>query len=87
VRDALVRGLTNFGQPYIVVEDGDYNGNGELFLRHCFEGQELDMKYAQRTLEQVFRLWRRPVCLATERESKATVLRFDGQAHNTQTPA
>ena len=87
VRDTLVRALTNFGQPYIVVEDGDYNGNGELFLRHCFEGQELDMNYAHRTLEQVFRLWGRPVCLATERESTSTVLRFDGQAHSTPSAA
>src|SRR5262249_53610690 len=56
VRDTLVRGLTNFGQPYIAVEDSDYQDNGELLLQHAFEGQELDMQYAQRTLEQVFRL-------------------------------
>jgi stage V sporulation protein R len=87
VRDALVDGLTNFGQPYIMVEDGDYNDNGELLLRHYFEGQELDMNYSQRTLEQVFRLWGRAVSLETQRESKATVLRFDGQAHSAQTAA
>lgn len=81
VRDTLVSGLTNFGQPYIAVEDGDFQDNGELLLQHAFEGQELDMPYAQRTLEQVFRLWGRPVCLATQRESKPTVLRFDGQAY------
>jgi stage V sporulation protein R len=81
VRDTLVHGLTNFGQPYIAVEDGDYLDNGELLLEHAFEGQELDIQYAQRTLEQVFRLWGRPVCLATQRETKATVLRFDGHAH------
>jgi stage V sporulation protein R len=87
VRDTLVRSLTNFGQPYIAVEDGDYNDNGELLLRHYFEDQELDMSYAQRTLEQLFRLWGRSVCLATQRESKATVLRFDGQAHTAQMAA
>ncbi len=81
VRDTLVSGLTNFGQPYIAVEDGDFQDNGELLLQHAFEGQELDMSYAQRTLEQVFRLWGRPVCLSTQRDSKATVLRFDGQAY------
>jgi stage V sporulation protein R len=84
VRDTLVGGLTNFGQPYIAVEDGDYRDNGELLLQHAFEGQELDMQYAERTLEQVFRLWGRPVCLATQREEKATVLRFDGHAHAAQ---
>lgn len=87
VRDTMVAGLTNFGQPYIVVEDGDYQNNGELLLRHAFEGQELDLGYARRTLEQVFHLWGRTVSLATERESKPTILRFDGQAHTTQVPA
>ena len=42
------------------------------------------MQYAQRTLEQVFRLWGRPVCLTTQREAKATVLRFDGHTHSAQ---
>jgi stage V sporulation protein R len=87
VRDGLVRSLTNFGQPYIVVEDSDYNSNGELWLSHYFEGQDLDVNYAQRTLEQVFRLWSRPVHLATQRESKLTVLNYDGHTHTTQTPA
>ena len=32
VRDTLVGSMTNFGQPYIVVDDGDYQANGEL----CF---------------------------------------------------
>jgi stage V sporulation protein R len=47
VRDRLVRSLINFGQPYIVVEDGDYHANRELFLRHCYEDQELDLAYAE----------------------------------------
>ena len=32
VRDRLVSNMTNFGFPYIVVADGDYNGNRELYL-------------------------------------------------------
>jgi stage V sporulation protein R len=84
VRDGLVSSMTNFGQPYIVVEDADFNGNGELWLRHWFEGQELDMAYAERTLEQVYRLWDKPVHLATVRESQPTILSFDGQQHKTK---
>jgi len=84
VRDSLVRGLTNFGQPYIVVENADFNANGELWLDHWFEGLELDVTYAERTLEQVFRLWGRTVHLATMRESKSAVLSFDGRSHDTR---
>ena len=46
VRDQLVSNMTNFGFPYLQVEDGDYNGNRELYLKHRYEGTELDMRYA-----------------------------------------
>jgi len=81
VRDSLTRGLTNFGQPYIVVKDGDFKSNGELYLEHFFEGQELEIPYATRTLEQVFRLWGRTVHLATQLGEKSAVLSFDGREH------
>jgi stage V sporulation protein R len=81
VRDTLVGSMTNFGQPYIVVDDGDFNANGELFLEHRFEGQELDVNYATRTLEHVFRLWGRTVHLATQLGDKPTLLSFDGREH------
>jgi stage V sporulation protein R len=71
--------MTNFGQPYIVVEDGDYNRGRELYLKHCFEGQELDLGYAEKTLRQVQRIWGRPVHLETVIEEKPVVLSFDGE--------
>jgi stage V sporulation protein R len=86
VRDTLVHSLTNFGQPYIVVEDGDYNANGELFLRHRFEGQELDVRYAEQTLRHTQRLWGRPVHLETQIDDKPTILSFDGR-ENATSPA
>jgi stage V sporulation protein R len=30
--------MINFGQPYIVVEDGDYGGRRELYLKHHHDG-------------------------------------------------
>ena len=78
VRDSLVATMTNFGHPYIVIEDADYNRNRELYLRHCFEGQELDLGYAERTLRQVYALWGRTVHLETVSESKPVLLTFDG---------
>jgi stage V sporulation protein R len=83
VRDTLVHSLTNFGQPYIVVEDGDYHANGDLFLRHRFEGQELDVHYAEQTLRHTQRLWGRAVHLETQIDNKATVLSFDGRENST----
>jgi len=78
VRDALVASMTNFGHPYIVVEDGDYRRNRELYLRHSYEGQELDLNYAEKTLRYVHRLWGRPVHLETVVDGKLIVLTCDG---------
>jgi stage V sporulation protein R len=84
VRDTILAGMTNFGRPYIVVDDADYNRNRELYLRHCFEGQELDMGYADKTLRQVQRLWGRTVHLETVSEGKPMVLTFDGEGSSTR---
>lgn len=81
VRDQLVANMTNFGFPYLEVEDGDYNGNRELYLKHCYEGTELDMRYARKALEHVQTLWGRTVHLETVVDEEVTVLRYDGADH------
>ncbi len=82
VRDQLVANMTNFSFPYIEVADGDYNGNRELYLRHRHEGADLDMKYARKVLEYVYKLWGRPVHLETKVEEDSLVLRYDGDEHS-----
>ncbi|MFL6214979.1 MAG: SpoVR family protein [Blastocatellia bacterium] len=82
VRNQLVANMTNFGFPYIEIVDGDYNHNRELYLMHRFEGVELDMKYARKTLEYVYKLWGRKVHLETSVDEEALVLHYDGQEHD-----
>jgi stage V sporulation protein R len=82
VRNQLVANMTNFGFPYIEIVDGDYNQNRELYLMHRFEGIELDMKYARKTLEYVHKLWGRKVHLETVVDEEPLVLHFDGQEHD-----
>jgi stage V sporulation protein R len=79
VRDTILTSLTNFGQPYIVVENGDHHRNRELLLKHCFEGQELDLGYADKTLRHVQRLWGRPVHLETVVDGKPRTLAVDDE--------
>lgn len=86
VRDQVVSNMTNFGFPYIVVADGDYNGNRELYLKHLYEGSELETKYAQKTLEHVYNLWGRTVHLETMIDNEKTVLRFDGESYEQDQP-
>lgn len=65
VKQRIIQSKTNGCFPYIVVSDGDYNRNGELYLLHKYEGAELDPKYVQKTLPYVYALWGRPVHLET----------------------
>ena len=79
VRDTILSSMTNFGQPYIVVEDGDYRRGRELYLKHSHEGDDLDLDYAEKTMRFVYQLWSRPVHLETIVEGKSTVLTYEGQ--------
>ena len=79
VRDNIVAGLTYCGYPYIVVEDGDFNRRGELYLSHQFEGGELDVFYLERTLPHVFKLWGRPVHMETLLDNKKVLFSYNGE--------
>ncbi len=82
VRDQLVANMTNFGFPYIVVADGDHNNNRELYLKHQYEGAELDADYARKVLEHIHALWGRPVHLETVIDGSPSVLSYDGDEHD-----
>ena len=81
VRDRLVASRINGGFPYLVVVDGDYGRSGELYIRHAYEGVELDLKHLEKTLPYVYRLWGKTVHLETVVENKGIVFSFDGQKH------
>ncbi|QGP92396.1 SpoVR like protein [Neomoorella glycerini] len=82
VRDGLVGRLTNCGFPYIVVEDGDYQRRGELYLKHCYEDLELDVPYLEKTLPYIYLLWGRPVHLETVIDGKTAVFSYDGKKNS-----
>ncbi|WP_082683504.1 SpoVR family protein [Fictibacillus sp. FJAT-27399] len=80
VRDQLVGMRVNGGFPYITVNDGDYLKNGELYLKHWFEGIELDVKYLEKVLPYVNQLWGRPVHIETKIEEKPVLFTYDGKS-------
>ncbi|MDN4593377.1 SpoVR family protein [Polycladomyces subterraneus] len=79
VRDELVASRVNGGFPYILVKDGDYLQNGELYLEHVYEGTELDVKYLEKTLPHVYHLWGRTVHLETVIEKRSVVFSYNGK--------
>ncbi|MCA1030780.1 SpoVR family protein [Bacillus timonensis] len=80
VRDQLVSMRVNGGFPYITVNDGDYLRSGELYLKHGFEGIELDLKYLEKVMPYVYQLWGRPVHMETVLENKPVQFTYDGKS-------
>jgi len=78
IKEKLLFQLTNFGQPFIYVEDGNHNNRGELYLSHRHEGVDLKQDYARDTLRNIQRIWTRPVYLQTVVEDKKMLISFDG---------
>jgi len=81
IKQRLLFSLTNMGRPIIQVLDANYRNRGELYLRHQYNGPEIKITDATDTLEQVFRLWTRPVHIETVLENRVSILSFDGQEH------
>lgn len=81
VKHKILYQLTNFGEPFIFVEDGNHDNRGELLLRHRHEGMDLQPDHARATLVALQRIWRRPVNLMSVFDAKPKLLRFDGKDH------
>lgn len=79
VQDRLIAQRVNGGFPYIVVHDGDYVRNGELYLVHKFEDTELDVPYLENVLPYIHQLWGRIVHLETYVDNKQVVFSYDGK--------
>jgi stage V sporulation protein R len=79
VKEAILSGLTNLGRPLIRVLDGNFQNRGELLLVHQHEARDLKWNFAQETLVNLQRLWKRPVNLETVKEGKRVCLSFDGE--------
>lgn len=79
IRGMLDESMTNCGNPYITVADGDYQRASQLYLRHEYEGNTLDPDYIQKTLPYIYQLWQRPVHMETVLEDKKVLYSYDGK--------
>jgi stage V sporulation protein R len=80
VRDQLINQRVNGGFPYITVDNGDYLKNGELYLKHHYEGIELDVRYLEKVLPYVHQIWGRTTHLETVVEEKQVLFTYDGKS-------
>jgi stage V sporulation protein R len=84
VKEKLLSQLTNFGSPFIYVEDANFENRGELLLTHDHRGVDLRADYAKETLAALVRLWRRPVSIATIVDGKKSLTSYDGKEHTSR---
>ncbi len=82
VKEKLLFQLTNRGQPFIFVVDGNHQNKGELMLQHRHQGLDLDVKYARETLRSLHAIWRRPVNIETESDGQRKVYSYSGGEFN-----
>jgi stage V sporulation protein R len=81
IKQQLLNGLTNHGRPFTYVVDGNHGNRGELYLKHEYQGVELKLDYARDTLQNLQKIWSRPVHVETIIDEESTVLSFDGTDH------
>ncbi|MCU0693187.1 MAG: SpoVR family protein, partial [Polyangiaceae bacterium] len=84
IKDKLLFQLTNFGNPFIYVVDANFRNRSELLLKHEHQGMDLRVDYAHAALKSLFRIWKRPVVIATVVEDRPTYIRFDGKDHSSE---
>lgn len=78
VKEEILSGITNGGNPVIFVKDGNFRNRGELLLSHRHLGRDLDVAYVKATLENISTLWGRPANLETQSEGLRKLYVFDG---------
>lgn len=76
IKDTLIQNVGTGTIPVIKVEDADYNNNRGLFIRHSHDGRDLQLEYAEKTLQYLRQLWGRDVILETTVNDKKSLLCF-----------
>ena len=78
IKAQLLFQMTNFGQPIIKIENANFENRGELLLQHVHEGLDLQPNYMDATMQNLFKLWKRPINMMTVMDNQAQLFRFDG---------
>jgi len=79
IKAKLLFQMTNFGQPIVRIEDGNFENRGELLLSHLWEGIDMQPDFMSETMKNLFAIWTRPVNLVTVMEGEQMLFRFDGK--------
>src|SRR3954452_15238229 len=85
IKQTLLYQLSNMGQPFIYVVDGNYCNRGELYMAHQHNGLDIEIKTAVETLKNLYKLWHRPVHLQAKIDEEMILFTSDGHQPKQQT--
>lgn len=82
IKERLLFQLTNHGRPFMYVTDSNFHNRHELYLQHKHLGVDLRLDYAKAVMENIWKIWSRPVHVETILEEQPVLLTYDGKNHS-----
>ncbi len=76
VKEKLLFQLTNRGQPFVYVTDGNFQNKGELLLWHKHQGLDLDTRWSRETMRALCDVWKRPINVETEVDGQKKLFNY-----------
>jgi stage V sporulation protein R len=76
IKETLIQNVGTGTIPVIKVIDSDYKKNRTLLLKHDHDGRDLQLEYAEKTLQFIQQLWDHDVALETIIEQRPILLSF-----------
>jgi len=78
VKDTLVKSVGTGSIPHIHITNADWSQKRSLYLKHEHDGRDLQLEYAERTLQHIGFLWGREVILESMVNGRPSLLRLVG---------
>lgn len=80
IKNILTKNVGLASLPVIKITDVNHQGKQTLYLLHEFDGRELELSYAEKTLVHLEELWQNPVVLESKnQEGKSLFLSYNGK--------
>ena len=77
VKETMIKSVGMGSIPVLAIEDADFGKRRSLFVKHEHDGRDLQLEYAERTLQHLSFLWGREVVLETTINGKKSHLKME----------
>jgi stage V sporulation protein R len=85
VKETLLKNVGMGSLPVMHVQDADHGHNRTLYLTHAYDGRDLQLEYAEKTLSYLHRLWQHDVALETLVNGRRSLLLYTDRGFSSKT--